>query len=480
MVADQGHEIAMSLAQPKKLPLLVFTTAPLAGHLGPPLHLAREMISKGYEVAFMSSEDGKAAVEKIGAEWFECSPFWPPGSQEARAKLPFGLERTFFDLENIFLSAVPSRTASLRALLETVREREPERQVVILAETGGMAAQAFAYGAPLPKGYDRMPKVIGLGVIPLIVTSSDTAPFGPGLPPDSTESGRARNRTLHEMMNMGPFAPLTNCFITRLKEAGCTAIPEPFSLFDAFSTSVDTMFQLCSPSMDYPRSDLALNIRYAGALPPRPVAPDYVFPSWWAEVKQHANLPDSTPGKKKIVVVAQGTVNEDHSELVIPTIEALADREDIILIPILGKRGASLPESVTIPPNTRAIDYLPYDPLLAMSDLFVMNGAYGAFLHAGINGVPVIAAGLTEDKAESSARAEYNGFGINLRTQHPTSEAISEAAKKILADPMYKLRAKRVKQDNLDLDPFHMIAKQIRLYSDHQQRGVQIVRVDHL
>ncbi|KAI0166535.1 glycosyltransferase family 1 protein [Xylariaceae sp. FL1272] len=466
MVAHRGHETPLSLGQPKKLPLLVFTTAPLAGHLGPPLHLAQEMISKGYDVAFMSSTDGKAAVEKIGAEWFECSPFWSAGSQEARSKLPFGPERTFFDLEHIFLSAIPSRTASLKVLLETVREREPRREVVILAETGGMAAQAFACGAPLPKGYDRMPKIIGLGVIPLIVTSADTGPFGPGLPPDSTESGRARNRMLHEMMSMGPLMPLTNLFISRLKEAGCSAIPEPFSIFDVFCASADTLFQLCSPSMDYPRSDLPLHVRYAGALPPRPIAPDYAFPPWWVEVKEHANLPDNTPGKKKIVVVAQGTVNEDHNELVIPTIEALADREDIILIPILGKRGASLPESVTIPPNTRIIDYLPYDPLLAMSDLFVMNGAYGAFLHAGINGVPVIAAGLTEDKAEASARAEYNGFGINLRTQHPTSGAIAEAAKKILADPLYKLRAKRVKQDNLDLDPFHMIEKQIKLYSN--------------
>ncbi|KAI3324010.1 glycosyltransferase family 1 protein [Xylariaceae sp. AK1471] len=465
MVVYQGQgETKLALAGTKKSPLLVFAAAPAAGHIGPPLYLAREMMARGYDVVFMSSLEFKTAVEKIGAEWYECSPIWPPGAQELRESIPLGLERTLVDIEHVFLSQIPSRSASMKALLEMVHERDPTRQVIILTETASMATLPFFYGAPLPRGYTQMPKTIGLNVVPVMVSSCDTAPFGPGLPPDSTESGRARNKVLHEMVAMGPFKKLDLGFTNHLKTLGCTNIPE-CSFFDSWFTAYDTLFQMCSPSMEYPRSDLPLHLRYAGALPPRPVDPDYAFPSWWSEVKEHAALPADAPNKKKIVVVAQGTVNTDHRELVVPTIKALAKREDIILVAILGVKDASLPAGTEIPPNTRVVDYLPYDPLLQMSDLFVMNGAYGAFVHAALNGVPVVSAGVTEDKLEASARIEYIGLGVNLRTQLPTSEAIADAADKILRDPKYKFRARRIQQDNKDLDVLHIVHKQIREYA---------------
>src|SRR4051812_22901246 len=99
---------------------------------------------------------------------------------------------------------MPSRHTSLKSLLEMVQEREPGREVILLPETASMATIPFFCGASLPKGYTRMPKTIGLSVVPIFVTSRDTAPFGPGLPPDATESGRVRNQMLHEMIRLGP------------------------------------------------------------------------------------------------------------------------------------------------------------------------------------------------------------------------------------------------------------------------------------
>ena len=45
---------------------------------------------------------------------------------------------------------------------------------------------------------------IVIGVVPLPMNSVDTAPFGPGLPPDATEEGRARqvqNAMVEEMFS---------------------------------------------------------------------------------------------------------------------------------------------------------------------------------------------------------------------------------------------------------------------------------------
>ncbi|KAI1331092.1 glycosyltransferase family 1 protein [Xylariaceae sp. FL0255] len=469
MVASQGQNGTTTVITGRRqLPLLVFTVAPLIGHVLPLIRLAQDLSAKGYSIIFMSSTEHKERLEKGGFEWYECSDFFPPGTFEARLKMPPTVERTMYDIEHVFLSQIPSRSASLRSLLEMVRERDPERQVIVMAESCSMATAPFIYGAPLPKGYHRMPKIIGISVLPLIVTSCDTAPFGPGLPPDSSESGRARNMLINQMMAMGPMRPLQEAFVLHLTKLGATKVSQEIPFLDQWLTSFDTTFQTCSPSMDYPRSDLPLSIRYCGNFPPGPIDPDYVFPSWWSEIKEQAALPANSPTKKKIVTVCQGTVNMDFTELLIPTIKALSQREDIILVAIIGMKDMTLPEDVKISANTRVVDYLPYDAVLALSDLFVMNGGYGAFTHAVNHGVPVIAAGLTEDKSEVSARIEYAGLGVNLKTQTPSSESITEAAAKILGNPQYKLRAKRLQQDNRDLDAYHMIEKQIREYANEE------------
>jgi hypothetical protein len=113
MAINHGQgETTLVVAGTKKSPLLVFAAAPAAGHIGPPLHIAREMIARGYDVLFMSSLEFKSAVEKLGAEWYECSPIWAPGIQELRESLPVGPERTLIDIENVFcmsfLSSLPA------------------------------------------------------------------------------------------------------------------------------------------------------------------------------------------------------------------------------------------------------------------------------------------------------------------------------------------------------------------------------------
>jgi UDP:flavonoid glycosyltransferase YjiC (YdhE family) len=441
-------------------PLLVFTAAPATGHTAPILFTAKEMIKRGFEVVFMTSSEFKEGVEKIGAEYYETTGFWPPGQLEMREKIPIGPPRLLFDMENIFLAAIPGRSASLKALLEMLHERDPDREVIIVHESAAMAVPPFLFGAPLPKGYKKFPKVLGLNVIPMIVTSIDTGPFGPGLPPDSTESGRARNKLLCELMQMGLFAGPQEQYKKQLTDLGATSVPEGFFM-DSWLNSYDCLLQMCSPSMEYPRSDLHPSIRYAGALPKRGVDPNFPYPSWWSDIKANAALPADSPDKKKVVMVSQGTVATDYTELIIPTIKAFASRSDVLLLVVLGVKDAKLPSDLEIPANTHVVDYLPYDAGLEYTDVFVNNAGYGGQIHGVINGVPMVMAGETEDKFEVAARAEWAGWAVNLRTQHPTPEAIHEGVEKILKDNKYKLKVKRLQQENIDLDALSIVEKQI-------------------
>ncbi|KAK8054654.1 UDP-Glycosyltransferase/glycogen phosphorylase [Apiospora phragmitis] len=428
----------------RRLPLLVMSACPLAGHTLPALHVARELVKKGFEVIFMTATEFRG--------------------EQQREKIPVGPPRLMFDIEALFLPSIPVRTANLRSLLELVRERDPARDVVVVTETVSLGVFAFKYGAPLPGGYDAFPKTIGLNVVPLPASSVDTAPFGSGLPPDATEAGRARNQALNAGLREGPFQHLVAVQERILTDMGCTRMPER-ALFDAWLESFDTMFQLCSPSMEYPRSDLHSSIRYAGALPKKGINPNFEYPSWWSEIRSNAALPAGSLGKKHVIPVAQGTLATTYEELIMPTITALAKRDDVIVIAVLGVKGASLPADFEVPANTKVADYLPYDVALEHADLFVSNGGYGSMTHGVINAVPMVVAGITEDKVEVTARAEYAGLAVNLKTQTPSSEQIAAAVDKVLGNPKYKEKAVRLMKENRDLDCHAIIEREIMLYS---------------
>ena len=72
------------------------------------------------------------------------------------------------------------------------------------------------------------------------------------------------------------------------------------------------------------------------------------------------------------------------------------------------------------------------------------NGGYGALDYAMATGTPVVVAGDTEDKPETSARVAWSGIGINLKTGRPKSKAILTAVRKVLADRRYAQASARI------------------------------------
>lgn len=179
--------------------------------------------------------------------------------------------------------------------------------------------------------------------------------------------------------------------------------PAPF-LMDAAYHLVDVHLQMCIPSVEYPRSDAPSKFRFAGGLPKAERKPYIDTPKWWDEIV--------TNETKKIIGVSQGSLAIKYSDLTIPTMEAFKDRDDILVVVALGRRGAILPDDVKIPANVRVVDYIPFDELFPHLDLYVTNGGYGAFQHGISNGIPMIIAGESEDKPETAARAEYAGVAI--------------------------------------------------------------------
>jgi UDP:flavonoid glycosyltransferase YjiC (YdhE family) len=137
-------------------------------------------------------------------------------------------------------------------------------------------------------------------------------------------------------------------------------------------------------------------------------------------------------------LVTQGTVaNHDFNLLVAPTLAALADERDLIVIATAFGRPVDA-ISGPIPANARLASYLPFEWILPKTDVFVTNGGYGSVNQAVSFGVPLVTAGLTEDKAAMNARIAWFGIGIDLATNTPSPMMLRNAVQTVLDKPSYR------------------------------------------
>ncbi len=91
--------------------------------------------------------------------------------------------------------------------------------------------------------------------------------------------------------------------------------------------------------------------------------------------------------------------------------------------------------SGAIPSNARIASYLPFEWLLPRVDVLVTNGGYGSVNQAMSCGIPLVTAGMTEDKADVNARVAWSGVGIDLATNEPTADALRNAVRNCARSP---------------------------------------------
>ncbi|KAF4852752.1 UDP-glucosyltransferase A1 [Colletotrichum siamense] len=437
-------------------PLLLVTSFPGDGHTGPLLRVAAGLVQRGWDVAYLAASQYEPKIRAIGAEFFEApDPFTPAKFAElgSQRDIPVGPRRYAHTIGCVFLDDLPARTERLQETLEALRARDPGRQIVVVEDGPNMASVPWRYGRPLPRGFGEFPRTLGVSPCPLIMQSVDCAPTPLGLPPDTSDSGRLRNAALNQLINDGPFKKLHEKRDAIFRSLGCTSLPT-HTVNDIFFVDYDQTLLLCSPSLEYDLSDKPSTVGFAGCLPRPPLGKDLAYPPWWAEVTNKGE------SGKKVVFVTQGTVNTDPEDLILPTVQGLADRDDVLVIVVLGSRGATLDVS-RLPANARVLDYFPYNAVLAHSDVFVSNAGYGGFTHAVVNGVPAVFAGQTEEKAEVAERGSVAGFAVNLRTQTPSAAAVRGAVDKVLADGRYKRRALELMAENEGMDSLGVIEERI-------------------
>ena len=157
--------------------------------------------------------------------------------------------------------------------------------------------------------------------------------------------------------------------------------------------------------------------------------------------------------------MTQGTLsNFDFHQLIVPTLAALADEPDVLVVVTTGGRSLNaIPGQV--PRNARLATYLPFEWLLPKVDVLVTNGGYGSVNQALSFGVPLVTAGLTEDKADVNVRVAWSGVGINLATNSPTPQALRKAVHAVLENPNFRSRAASMAEEYSRIDTRYAIIR---------------------
>ena len=404
----------------------LFAPFPVTGHVNPGLPIARELVARGHDVRWYSTPRFKQAIESIGARYVPTYRAMPLDEERFETLFPHrpkkgGIRQLRWDVKNIFVDFLPG------ALRDICEELEKEPADVIVGDSASAVCEA------IHTRYDIAWAVYGISV--LTISSRDTAPFGLALPPSSTPLGRLRNRMLYWLVDRVIFGE-ANEHNARIRRR-LNLPPLGKSVFD-FARGANLYLQGSVPSFEYPRTDMPENVHFIGATIPDPPR-NWTPPSWWRDLE-----------RRPVVLVTQGTINNDYDQLIRPAIRALANENVLVVV----TTGSKPPEAVGIdlPENVRVERFIPYAHLMPKVDALVTNGGYGSIQIALAHGVPVVAIGKTEEKPEIANRVEWSGVGIGLKELIPTEEQIRQSVSRVLTDVTYRARANAIRYEMNGID----------------------------
>lgn len=394
----------------------------MIGHLNPLVSIGTLLVADGHDVVGHSASAHRGRFETAGIRFL---PFPAVIDQDLGdldllypelKPLAAGPEKLRFLFRHAFIGRLVAQHASLMSLLKQFPAD------LIVSDNLFMGTLPLLLG---PRA--ERPAIAHCGVTPLFTSRDDGAPHGPGLPPATDHMTILGYKLARGVADTAFFRPVQQEIDQALATIGRGPLAMPMN--DASVALPELFLQPTVPAFEYPRKSPPASLHFVGTLPLPSI--DLPLPDWAGDVTSAS----------KVVLVTQGTLaNHDLGEVIAPTLAALQDRHDILVLATTGGRPLdAIPGP--IPDNARLAKFLPYDWLMPKVDLIVTNGGYGTVNHALSHGVPLVVAGINEDKAEVGARVTWSGVGIGLKTETPTRAALRNAINKVLRNDRFRTAA---------------------------------------
>ncbi|WP_299899690.1 nucleotide disphospho-sugar-binding domain-containing protein [uncultured Aquimarina sp.] len=404
---------------PKKI---LFACIPADGHFNPMTELAVYLKDKGYDVRWYT---GKSYENKLKQMEIPYIPFVTAKEikiselDEAypeRKKLK-GISHIKFDIINLFIHR-------MKDYYEDVKDIFSSFPFDLLIFDNTFPGTIVKYKLNVP--------VVGIGVVPLALSAADIPQYGLGHQPADNFLSKRKQNFIKLMAEKLIFKETKFAYNELL--ASLNLPPTDHNIFDISPLNATVFLQNGIPEMDYPRNAIPKSIKYVGALN-----------TWNKKSINNHNKDWGTilDPKKKTILVSQGTVEKNHKKLIIPSLEAFKNSSFNIVV-VTGNNDTKLLKNQYPQKNIYIEDFIPFEIIMPLTDLFITNGGYGSSMISIKHGVPMVTAGINEGKNEICARIDYCGLGIDLKTERPRSYSIKEAVDQILTNDSYKKNVKRV------------------------------------
>jgi len=394
-------------------------TYPLAGHVNPAMPIVQKLNEHGHDVLWITGCLFKDEVEATGAQHIPLPKEIDPADKDIYDIFPQlkeleGFAQVKWYIKHVFLDSAVPMIKAIDAALE-----------YFAADV--LIGDSITPGVFFKSEMADLPSVM-FSDTPFSILSKDTAPYGLGIVPGRNVLTKTRDRLLnfliHNLLSRDIHRYANNLRGSLGLAPFQTCIPRQYYEIP----SLKLIIQFCTPSFEYPRSDLPNKFHYVGPVLPKS-NPNYELPQWWLDLN----------GSEPVILINQGTVAKNLDDVIVPAIEGLKQQKmQIVAVPVhKGELGE-------VPDNVKAEAFVPFGNLLPHVDVMITNGGYGATQMALAHGIPLVIAGATEDKMEVAARVEWSGCGINLRKKRPSPQNFRDVVGEAISNPIYRNNAKRL------------------------------------
>jgi MGT family glycosyltransferase len=359
------------------------------GHVFPALALSLRLRGRGHEVWFESLERWRQVVEEQGFHFIRAPEY---------IALPRPLPGQ---------PATPTLAQSVRALVPTLREIEPDvvvndfftQPATLAAEAEGVR-RATLIPHPYPVNEPGLPYAyVGL-VAPR--TRAGTIAWRLAYPWFARQARQEREdlNDVREQLDLPPIDRLYG------------GISEELAMVATF------------PQLEYPRR-WPSSVHVTGPMLFELPHPDIDLP------------PDDAP----LVVIAASTAMDQELSLVQATLRAL-EGEQVRVLAVLNQRGRKWPEPV--PANAMVVDWASYSQVMPRASLIVCNGGHGTVARALAEGIPLVVRPAGGDMGENGARVAWAGAGLMVPRPLLAAPPVRWAVRRVVADPRFAAGAQAI------------------------------------
>jgi MGT family glycosyltransferase len=361
----------------------LFVVPPLVGHVNPTVSIARELESRGHEVAWAAHPTRVRPLLPPGAKLFELDDrvsheIWNPIAERARSVR--GLESYQFLWQDVLVPLARAMRPAIEGLLVETR---PDVVVVDQQAIGGALAA----------------RKLGARWATLCTTSA---------------------------VLVDPFADLPKVKAWSLEKLRDLEREAQLAAADAPDLSPNLVLVLSTEAL-------------VGSLDRFPSHYRFVGPSIH-------DRPDPTPfpwdalrdGRR--VLVSLGTVSGERGGAFYRTVAEALGAEPLQVV-LVAPDGA-LPDA---PANFIVCPHVPQLALLPKMNAVLTHGGHNTVCESLANGLPMVVTPIRDDQPVNANQVVAAGAGIRLKFARLGASALRDAVRRVLEDPSFRQAAERVR-----------------------------------